>query len=233
MPLALRIPIAALALAAGLFAGAPGATAAPKLSARAGGNALTLTLSTGAPATGGPAPVSRIAFTLAPGVRIGGARPSCARATVERAPQTCPRASRVGSGAARWAGYNPYAPAIGQRIDPTSDISAFHGPAGSRRPATPDRAADPTGDRAHGRGRDGRCGTRRLIVAVPQTLIAGYDLTPVFLQLRLGGAGASGYVRRSGACPKKGLPFGVELRYRTRGDGPALRPQRASANASC
>jgi hypothetical protein len=75
--------------------------------------------------------------------------------------------------------------------------------------------------------------TRRLVVAVPQTLVAGYDLTPAYLQLRLGGAGAGGYVRRSGACPKTGLPFGVELRYRSRGADQALRPQRASASAPC
>jgi len=232
VPLAVRIALATLSIAAGLLAGAAGAVAAPMLGARSGVGALTLTLSTGAPATGGPAPVSRIAFTLSPGIRIGAARPSCSRDTVERSPQKCPPASRVGSGSARWAGYNPYTPAIGRRIDPTSDISIFSGTAGTVILRLPVARPIPQVIVLTG-SIETVDATRRLIIAVPLTLVAGYDLTPVYLQLRLGGRSASGYVRRSGTCPKTGLAFGVELRYRPRGDGPALRPQRASATAPC
>ncbi|MCX6386943.1 MAG: hypothetical protein NTV40_10020 [Solirubrobacterales bacterium] len=228
----IRIPFAALALFFALIAAAAPASAAPKFSVRLSDNSLALSLVTNAPATGGLANVSRIAITLAPGIRLGSVGKTCVRATVERAPLKCPAASKIGLGKARWAAYNRYVPKIAQRIDPTSLITAFNGIDGEVLLALP--VTRPLPETILLSGRVERTGNiSRLVITVPMTLIAGYDFTPAYLELQLGGPGAAGYVSRSGNCPTAGRPFTVELRYRANAEGAWPRPQQAVAKAAC
>jgi hypothetical protein len=229
MPAALRLPLAAAACAAALATLPAAASASSFLSVRVSGatGATAIALDTGAPASGAPTPLARATLTLPGGFRLA-PRAACRRATVLLRPGRCPAAARVGGGTGRFAAYNSGARAPGGRLDAVASLSAYTGPGGTlllraefARPI--DQALV----------YDGRVAGRQIVLSLAQGDVAGYELTPAFLRLTLGGPNGSGYVRRAASCPAGGWGFSALLRYRAYSGRPPDSPLRLSGAAPC
>ncbi len=226
----IRLPLAATAAAALCAAVPSAAPAASFLSARVstGTGAVSVAFDTGAPATGAPTPLARLALRLPAGFRVA-PRAACRAETVLLRPARCPASSRVGGGTARLAAYNSGARAPGGRLDVVADLAAYAGPGGDflLRAEIGRPFAQVLVYEGRARGRD-------VVLPLGQGDVAGYELSPAFVRLTLGGPSGAGYIRRSAACPGAGgWVFGALLRYRSFDGLPPDRPLRLRGSAPC
>lgn len=228
MPASLRL-LAIAATAAAVGALAPAASAASFLSVRvsAATGATSIALDTGAPASGAPAPLARATLTLPAGFRLV-PRAACARDTVLLTPGRCPSRSRVGGGTGRFAAYNSGARAPGGRLDAVARLAAYAGPGGTLL-----LRAELARPIPQALVYEARVAGRQIVLSLAQGDVAGFELTPAFLRLTLGGPNGAGYVRRASGCPAGGWGFAALLRYRPYNGRPPDSPLRLAGAAPC